>query len=307
MTTTMSFLTRSTDARRTEGHWLWPALRPQTLTLAAAPVMMGAALAWADGGALHWMVFVATLAAALCIQAGTNLYNDVFDAERGTDGPQRAGPVRVTAAGLAAPAQVRRAAHSVFALAFVLGLLLVAVGGWPILVIGLASLLAGYAYSGGPKPLSHTPWGELFVLVFFGILAVSGSYFLQAGRFTLAAVWLGVALGLQASAVLLVNNVRDLDTDRDAGRVTLAGVIGDRAARGLYALLILLPFPMLWLLPETRGLWLPWMLLPLCLWLAWSYRTLPRGAAMNRHLARSAQVQVLFAVAVGVALLWPGA
>lgn len=271
--------------------------------MAAAPVLLGGALAWSGGATPRWAVFLCTLIGALGIQAGTNLYNDVRDAERGADGPGRIGPTRVTAAGLASPRQVRSAAASAFAVAFVAGLVLVAVGGWPILLIGLASLAAGYAYSAGARPLSHRPWGELFVMLFFGVLAVAGSFYLQAGYFSLAAALLGLALGAQASAVLLVNNVRDIEADRQAGRTTLVNLIGDVRARWLYAVLMLLPFLVLIGLPEVRALRGPWIVLPLCLWLAWSFRSMPIGPAMNGHLARSAQVQALFAILLSAGLL----
>ena len=268
-----------------------------------APVLVGVSLAWSEGATPNWTIFAATLCAALSIQVGTNLYNDVRDGERGGDGPGRTGPIRVTASGLATPRQVRLAAHTAFALAFSVGLLLVTAGGWPILAIGLASLAAGYAYSGGPRPLSHAPWGEVFVLLFFGLAAVAGSHYLQAAMFSSLSLWLGIALGSQAAAVLLVNNVRDLEVDRKAGRATLAGLVGGRRARYLYALLMLFPFMLLPFLPGMRGMWLPMLLLPLCLWLAWLFLRMPSGPAMNIQLARTAQVQVVFAVAIAASLL----
>src|SRR5574337_1079092 len=176
----------------------WLAVRPRTLTLAAMPVLCGSALAWHGGAPIAWPVFFTTLACAALIQAGTNLYNDAADGERGNDGPARLGPPRVTAAGLASAGQVRRAASLAFATAFVGGVYLVFEGGWPILVIGLASLAAGWAYSGGPRPLSHTAWGEVWVMAFFGLAAVAGSHFLQGGQPGVAPVLLGLALGAPA-------------------------------------------------------------------------------------------------------------
>jgi 1,4-dihydroxy-2-naphthoate octaprenyltransferase len=291
------------DRDKNTGHWVWLAVRPKTLSMAAAPVLLGSALAWSETAAPDWPVFFVTLFSALAIQAGTNLFNDVRDAERGADGPDRLGPLRVTAAGLAPPRAVRNAAALSFLAAFVAGLYLVFVGGLPILLIGLASISAGYAYSAGPRPLSHTPWGELFVLLFFGIMAVGGSYYLQADRFSVASVLLGVALGAQAAAVLLVNNLRDISADRAAGRTTLVGVVGETKARWLYAALMLAPFVIIAALPDVRGLWAPWLVLPLCAWLGWSFIRAPVGPAMNGLLARSAQVQAVFAAVVSVSLL----
>lgn len=283
--------------------WLWLALRPKTLSMAAAPVLLGGALAWSEGAEPQWLVFVSTLFCALAIQGGTNLYNDVRDAERGNDGPDRHGPLRVTAAGLASARQVRTAAYAAFAAAFAGGLYLVAVGGLPILLIGIASLFTGFAYSGGPRPLSHTPWGEILVLLFFGIAAVTGTYYLQLGEPRLSAVVLGGMLGLQAAAVLLVNNVRDLAADRASGRRTLAGLVGERRSRWLYGAFMLLPFALLSWLPAVQGLWGAWLILPVSIWLVWTFWDVPVGPVMNWHLSRTAQTQALMAVVISVGLL----
>jgi len=220
----------------------WTAIRPRTLSMAATPVVLGSALAWSGGAEPLWPVFVATLLCALLIQIGTNLHNDVADFERGADRPDRIGPLRVTAAGWATPRRVHRAAALSFGLAFALGGVLVQQGGWPILAIGIASLSAGWAYSGGRHPISHSALGEVFVLVFFGLLAVVGSHWLQSGSTALAA-WLGGAVvGLPAAAVLLVNNYRDRDADLRQGRLTLAARLGDATSKRAYASMLLLPF-----------------------------------------------------------------
>jgi len=163
----------------TLGVW-WAAIRPRTLGMALAPVALGTALAIADGVELAWAVLFATAACALLIQIGTNLYNDAIDFERGTDRPERLGPLRVTLAGWASAAEVKRGALLCLLLALLLGAWLCVVGGGLILAIGLASLVAGWAYSGGPRPISHSPFGELFVLLFFGVFAVLGSHSLQS-------------------------------------------------------------------------------------------------------------------------------
>ena len=281
------------SAAERQNIWLL-GMRPRTLTMAAVPVAVGAVLAWAGGANPDWITFVATLACAVLIQIGTNLFNDANDGERGADGPDRIGPLRITGSGLAQPKQVRRAAIACFVAALAAGLYLVVVGGIPILVIGLASLVSGYAYSAGRRPLSHGPYGEVYVIVFFGLVAVSGSYYLQSAQLPDAAVVLtGIAVGFYAAAVLLVNNIRDKAADRRAGRRTLAGRLGTRASRWLYGCLVLVPFPMLAVAWGARSLGLVWIALPACLWLAGLFARMPVGPGMNAQLGRTALVQVL--------------
>ena len=220
----------------------WTAIRPRTLGMSVAPVAFGTALALADGGGLDWAVLAATLACALLIQIGTNLYNDAADYERGTDTPDRRGPTRVTLAGWASAGSVKRGAALCLGVALAIGAGLVAVGGWPILAIGCASLVAAWGYSGGPRPISHTPLGEVFVLAFFGVFAVAGSHWLQSPQLSWRDLVGGLAVGAPAAAVLLVNNFRDLETDRRSGRRTLAAVLGPRRSRFAYAAFVLAPF-----------------------------------------------------------------
>jgi 1,4-dihydroxy-2-naphthoate octaprenyltransferase len=269
-------------------------MRPRTLTMAAVPVAVGAVLAWARGADPDWITFIATLACAVLIQIGTNLFNDANDGERGADGPDRIGPVRITGSGLAKPKQVRRAAIACFVAALIAGVYLIVVGGLPILVIGLASLASGYAYSSGPRPLSHGPFGEVYVIVFFGLVAVAGSYYLQIAQLPDDAVSLtGIAIGCYAAAVLLVNNLRDTEADLRAGRKTLAGRLGQRSTQWLYGFLVLVPFPMLAAAWGTQALGLVWLALPVCLWLAVLFARMPVGPGMNAQLGRTALVQVL--------------
>ncbi|MDY0011874.1 MAG: 1,4-dihydroxy-2-naphthoate octaprenyltransferase [Rhodocyclaceae bacterium] len=284
----------------------WLAIRPRTLSLAAMPVLVGSALAWRQGAPLAWLPLAVALLCALLIQAGTNLYNDAGDFLRGNDGPTRLGPARVTAAGLATPSQVRRAAALTFGAALLGGVYLVALGGWPIFLIGLASLAAGWAYSGGPRPLSHSPWGEVCVLLFFGLAAVAGSHYLQSSRLAPSALVAGLALGAHAAAVLLVNNVRDVEADRRVGRRTLAILLGPTIARWLYLALMLTPFPLLAgldALAGTRLLPTTLLALPVCLFLGTGFLRPPPGALMNRQLARTAQAQMLLAALFCLACL----
>lgn len=254
---------------------------------------MGAALALREGDGLNSAVLAVTLAAALLIQAATNLLNDAEDASRGNDGADRLGPQRITGTGLASAGTVKRSAALLFALALVAGIALVLVGGWPILALGLAALTAGWAYSGGPVPLSHTPFGEIFVVAFFGIAAVVGTFYLQADRVTLEAWITGLALGLHAAAVLIMNNIRDREADSTAGRRTLAILLGRKPALAAYGLFMLLPFLLLGLALGPAGVGLGWIALPYCAWLAWRAGDQRTGPDLNRQMALTATAQLL--------------
>ena len=252
------------------------------------------------------LVFVLTLACALLIQVGTNLLNDVADHEKGNDGADRVGPLRITAAGLATPAEVRRAATVAFGSALALGLPLVWSGGLAILALGLGSIAAGWAYSGGARPVSYRATGELFVLVFFGIVAVTGTYYLQAHTWSMAAFATGTAIGAIAAAVLLVNNYRDLAPDAAAGRRTLAAVLGPARARALYSVLMLAPLalpPALALTsPGRPGAWLACLAAPLLLQSIHAMRRL-YGPDLNAVLGRTALAQLLYGVLLSIGVL----
>jgi len=285
-------LPRTGAAPSNLGRWV-AAARPKTLLLAATPVLGGIALGVSDTGRLAPLVAFATLGAALAIQIGTNLHNDAADFERGTDTPDRLGPPRATAQGWFSARQVRTAAHLTFGFAFLLGLLLVARGGWPILAVGIASLVSGYAYTSGPRPIAYGPFGEVYVLAFFGLASVAGSYYLQTLTLRWPTLLLGVALGLPAAAVLLLNNYRDLETDRAAGRRTLCQVLGRPRARVLYALLLLLPAALL-VGPGLPGAtWLSLGAVPLALMLIARLYAGARGAALNVMLAQTGLYQAL--------------
>ena len=283
----------------------WTATRPRTLSIAATPVLVGTALAMAEGAVPAWFAMLAALCCALLIQVGTNLHNDAADFERGTDRPDRIGPLRVTAAGWVSPAAVRRAAVISFALALLLGTYLVLVGGWPILAAGVASLFAGWSYSGGRHPVSHTPLGELFVLIFFGLVAVAGSHWLQLGAWSVSAWLAGIVVGMPAAAVLLVNNYRDLEDDLRSGRRTLAALLGRRNSRIVYAVMMLAPFAMLPLLAwcGMPGALLGSLALPFAVALIRRlYRTVP-GPQLNLLLAGTAQAGFALGVLLSIGLL----
>ena len=286
-------------------HWV-EATRPKTLLLAASPVVAGVALAAAQTGQLAPYTALLTLLTSILIQAGTNLHNDVADFERGTDTHARLGPPRATAQGWFTPAQVKTGAHLAFGLAFAIGILLALRGGWPIVTLGLASLAAGYAYTGGPRPIAYGPYGELFVLVFFGVAAVWGSHYLQTLATGADAGLLGLALGLPAAAVLLLNNYRDLETDRAAGRRTLAQVIGPARARWLYAALLVIPLPMLVALGFQGRTWLVLAAAPLALTLAHRLFHGPGGAGLNPLLGATGAYQALLVALFALGLALPG-
>jgi 1,4-dihydroxy-2-naphthoate octaprenyltransferase len=209
------------------------AARPKTLPAASAPVLIGTALAHTGGG-VHWPAALAALLGALLIQIGTNFANDYFDFRKGTDTPDRLGPLRMTQAGLVTPEAMKLATVIVFALAILIGLYLVWRGGWPIVIIGLLSVLFGVLYTGGPYPLGYNGLADLFVLIFFGPVAVGGTYYVQTLDINAVVLLAGLAPGLFSVAILTVNNLRDLDNDRAAGKKTLAVRFGRAFALSEY-------------------------------------------------------------------------
>ena len=282
------------------------AARPRTLSLSVTPVLVGTAMAWAADGGVRWLPVLAALIASVFIQVGTNLHNDAADFKRGSDGPDRIGPPRVTATGLLSATTVNRGALVCFAIAALLGLYLTYVGGWPILLIGISSIAAGWGYTGGPYPIAYTPLGEVFVVAFFGVAAVAGTYFLCGGRISGLALMSGLAIGSLTGAVLLVNNYRDIVSDSRAGRRTLPIVAGSGAAIAIYAALMLLPFALLPLI--GRGLphgyvWPAFIALPLALALIWRFGREPRGPAFNGILVQTVQVQLAFSLLLSAGAL----
>ena len=211
--------------------WLMAA-RPRTLPAAIAPVLVGSAAAVEAGDDFRWGAFAAALIGSIFIQIGTNLANDYSDAKRGADTADRLGPVRVTSAGLVAPRRVLYATWLAFAVAVAAGIYLATVAGPVIIAVGAASIAAGVLYTGGPRPYGYAGMGELFVFLFFGLVAVNGSYYVQLEELDWLPFWLSVSVGLLSTAILVVNNVRDLETDRRAGKRTLAVRLGRERTRG---------------------------------------------------------------------------
>lgn len=284
--------------------WLM-ATRPQTLPAGLLPVMVATALAHHDGALLPQAAWLAGLGAVL-IQIGTNLFNDWADFYRGADTAARLGPIRVTQRGLIPPAVVWRAAMGSFLAAAVCGLGLLPLGGWPILGVGILSLLSGVAYTGGPYPLAYIGLGDLFVFVFFGLTATSATYYLHTGHVTLESLLLGASLGAFATGILVVNNLRDRHTDAQAHKRTLAVRLGPGAARAQYWACMLLPYGLLAVLATgplaSFKLAIPLVSLP---WAVVLGRRVMRrdGADLNPLLGQTARLEALYAGCLVVALV----
>jgi 1,4-dihydroxy-2-naphthoate octaprenyltransferase len=277
----------------------WLAVRPWSFTISVAPVLAGTSLAALDGHPAQIALVAAALLASIFIHAGTNLQNDVGDFRRGADLAGRIGPPRATTQGWLSARQVQTAAALCFALAFVPGVYLVVVAGWPIVAIGAASVAAGAAYTAGPRPIAYSGWGEFFVFVFFGLVAVCGIYYLHAGAISAASLIAGAAIGLHSSAVLVVNNLRDIESDRRIGKNTLAVRRGRAFTVREYAFLMHAPFALAaaMALYEARTLFVaPLVLLPWTLILAAKVGRQPQGAWLNGALAGTAKLGLAFAV-----------
>jgi 1,4-dihydroxy-2-naphthoate octaprenyltransferase len=285
--------------------WLMAA-RLRTLPAAIAPVLVGTALAGFEH-AFYPLRFVAALFGAIFIQVGTNLSNDYSDARRGADADDRLGPVRVTAGGLVPPSQVLVATYVSFGLAVLAGIYLIVVAGWLLLAIGAASILAGVAYTGGPRPYGYAGLGEAFVFLFFGVVAVAGSYYVQVTHLQWEAFALSVPVGLLAAAILVVNNVRDIDSDRRADKRTLAVKLGRDRTRVMFAVTVYAAYPLAlvtWLAgPLTAWVALSWLSLPLAVALVRIVRTRTDGPSLNGALARSGMLQLCFCVLLSAGLL----
>lgn len=304
MTSTPSSLTR-------RQAW-WLAIRPRTLPAAIGPVLVGVGLAIGDGVFSLWPA-LAALAGALLLQIASNLANDYYDFVKGYDQPDRKGPTRVALSGLISLRELRLGLILVLLVTAAIGLYLISVGGWPILAVGVAAIIASVAYSGGPFPLSANGLGDLFVFVFFGLAAVVGTYYVQALAVT-PLVWLAsLPPGLLITAILVVNNLRDIETDARVGKRTLAVRLGARGARGEYTLLLAgayaVPLALLLTAP-VRGAFspadllvvLPWLTLPEAMRLRRIVYTATDGPTMNQALAGTARLSLWFGMLFAVGL-----
>jgi 1,4-dihydroxy-2-naphthoate octaprenyltransferase len=286
--------------------WL-VAARPRTLPAAIAPVLVGTALTGTED-VFKPLRFAAALVGSIFIQIGTNLANVYSDARRGADTEDRLGPVRVTAGGLMPPRRVLIGTWVAFGIAVAAGSYLAAVAGWELLVVGVVSIAAGVLYTGGPRPYGYEGLGELFVFVFFGLVAVGGSYFVQTEDLRWEAVALGVPVGLLAAAILVVNNVRDIETDRRAGKRTLAVRLGRGRAVSVFGVMLLLAYvtlPVIWLLSDDLEAWLllPFLSIPLAAPLARTLSGRRDGPALNQLLADTGRLLALFSVLLAAGLL----
>ncbi|RJP51122.1 MAG: 1,4-dihydroxy-2-naphthoate polyprenyltransferase [Anaerolineaceae bacterium] len=284
----------------------WLAIRPRTLPAAASGVAIGSALAWHDGS-FQLLPALACLLIALLLQIGSNVANDVFDFERGADTAERLGPVRVTQAGYLTPTQVKRGMVVIFGLAALLGLYLASLRGWTVILLGVAAILSAVAYTGGPYPLGYHGLGDVFVFLFFGLAAVAGTYFVQVGWVSAAAWWMAVPIGLIVTAILVVNNLRDIESDRKAGKHTLVVLMDERGAKIEYILLMVVAYLLLPALVLLKiipvGAMLTWLSMPLAL------RTLKvvltqKGRPLNAALAGTGQTALLFSLFFWLGLLF---
>jgi 1,4-dihydroxy-2-naphthoate octaprenyltransferase len=284
------------------------AARPRTLPAAIAPVLVGSAAVVEEAGDLpRTGAFIAALIGSVFIQVGTNLVNDYSDARRGADTVDRLGPVRVTAAGLVAPRRVLVATWVAFAIATAAGIYLATVAGPVILAVGVVSILAGILYTGGPRPYGYAGLGEVFVFLFFGLVAVNGSYYVQLEELHWLPFGLSVSIGALSTAILVVNNIRDIDTDRRAGKSTLAVRLGRQPARSLFVVLVAIGYLALPVtLLATDGPWwamLGFFSIPLALRAAKPVLTRTDGPSLNDALVRTGVLLAAFSLLVSAGLL----
>lgn len=281
--------------------WLLAA-RPKTLLAGIVPVWVGCDLACVLEGAFNFQLALCTLASALCIQVATNFFNDAIDFRKGADGSARLGPTRVTASGLLNEKHVFAASLAVLLLACLFAVPLIAARGWPILAIGIPSLYFSYGYTGGPVPLAYRGLGEFFVILFFGLIAVTGTFFVQTGQWSLPSAVAGFQAGLLSTALIAVNNLRDIEEDRRSGKRTLAVRFGRRFAKAEIILLTVLPMVagIYWGLlreaPLVGAALAPLLAMPFSAWLLARICSSEPGPVYNKYLALSALQLLLFAI-----------
>jgi len=293
--------TRPTDQKMITSKikiW-WLAIRPKTLSAAFAPVLMGTSMAYADGQ-MHIFTAITALIGALMIQIGTNLANDYFDYMKGADTEERLGPTRVTQAGLVHPTMIRKAFVWCFVIAFLVGSYLMWRGGWPVVLIGVLSIASGIAYTAGPYPLGYNGLGDIFVLIFFGPVAVGGTYYCQTLTINHYVLLAGLSPGLLAMAILAINNLRDIPTDKKAGKRTLAVFFGPLFARMEYLLSILVACAIpVYLHMSTQKH--PYVLLTLLVLVIaiptlWKVFRTSEGPQLNQALASTGKILMIFSI-----------
>lgn len=285
--------------------WL-RAARPQTLAAALIPVMVGVSITYLDGY-FRWDISLVVLLCAILIQIGTNFANDYYDYIKGADTDERIGFERATSTGLVEPNTMLKAMIITMFAAFFVGLYLVWVGGWIVLLIGLLSILFGILYTGGPYPLGYNGLGDLFVFIFFGIVAVMGTYYVHALQWSSFSFWASLPVGALAVNILVVNNLRDVEQDSRSGKRTLGVLLGERALKWEYSLLMLLayaiPFGILVLMNSSLWILLPWLSLPLSTPLLRHIWKHVDKKSLNKTLERTAQFMVLYGVLFSIGIL----
>ncbi len=286
-------------------NWI-EATRPKTLAAALVPVLVGGALAFDHNTLLILPTFVA-LVCAILIQIGTNFANDYYDFVKGSDTEDRVGFKRASANGLIHPETMKKAAFGTMLLAFLLGMYLVWHGGWVILLIGVLSILFGIAYTGGPLPLAYNGLGDVFVFIFFGLIAVMGTYYINSFEWSMQAFWASLAVGALCTNILVVNNLRDVESDKRSNKKTLGVIFGETFLKLEYTALMLLAYaiPPHFLVQEGYGLvvLLPLLLLPLALKLTRGIWTINDKTKLNKVLEKTAQFMVLFGVLFSIGLI----
>lgn len=278
-------------------QWLL-AIRPKTLSAAVVPVIVGSALAAHEPTAVTWWVFFCALFGSVLIQIATNLINDALDFKKGADTGERLGPIRVTQAGLISADAVMRMAWICLVLAALFGIPLLYRGGWPMLIVGLSSIVAAYAYTGGPYPLAYHGLGELFVIIFFGFVAVGGTFYAHSLQLTRSALLAGYAVGALATVLIVINNLRDAGSDRQSNKRTLAVRFGEGFARFEVLFFVLTPFiaiaVMAWMRTQY-GFLMTLCALPIAILLLVRVQR-SRGAELNRCLAIAGGLQWAFGI-----------
>lgn len=281
------------------------ACRPKTLPAALTPVLVGSAVAYSIGG-FHPLAALTALIIALLLQIAANLANDVFDFHRGADSEARTGPTRATQSGLLSPSEVLTGTWVVLGVAALCGLYLVARAGWPVLVIGALAIVAALAYTGGPAPIGYLGLGEVFVFIFFGLVGVAGTTYVQTLEVSALALAAAVPVGSLIAAILVVNNLRDIETDARAGKRTIAVRLGREATVREFGLLLGLAYavmPAFWLLDVFSGWWwIPCLTAPLAFKLVLGVRR-DTGGALNLRLAQTAQLALLFGLTLSGSVL----
>ncbi len=284
------------------------AIRPRTLPASISPVIVGSAAALSDNR-FAALPALAALCGAILLQVGVNLANDYFDHQRGIDTAERLGPLRVTQSGLIPPARVKQAMIATLAAAAMVGTFLALFAGWPVVIIGMVSILAALAYSGGPYPMASRGLGDISVFIFFGPVAVCGTYYVQSLTVTSRVLWLSLPIGLLITAIMVVNNLRDIPTDAKTGKKTLAVILGARQTRLEYVILVVTGYcvpVVLYLSSDLTGwILLPLLSVPLAVPIMQSVR-IAEGASLNRALARTAALALVYSLLFSAGLVMSG-